>query len=173
MISAPIARRASKCGAIEHLYHYTMSIEKEIRQVKFVSEYQKLNLNLIYTYNWTTECSKKFFEKANLTSQQFNILRILRGSGKPLSTHQIRQRMLDKMSDTSRIVDRLIKKGLVEKMTCKNDRRLVDITISAAGLSLLAELDKHSQELHSHLTHLSEEDARTINRLLDKLRNGG
>ncbi len=150
-----------------------MSIGKNIGQTRFASEYHKLSLNLIYTYNWTTEQSKKFFEKANLTSQQFNILRILRGSGKPLSTHQIRQRMLDKMSDTSRIVDRLIKKGLVIKMTCKNDRRLVDITISASGLSLLTELDKHTHELHAHLAHLPEEDARTINRLLDKLRNGG
>lgn len=149
-----------------------MSIEKDVRQTKFMSEYHKLSLNLIYTYNWTTEQSKKFFEKANLTSQQFNILRILRGAGKPLSTHQIRQRMLDKMSDTSRIVDRLLKKGLVEKMVCKNDRRLVDITISSLGQTLLAELDQHSHELHSHLAHLPEEDARTINRLLDKLRNG-
>src|SRR5690606_1488435 len=88
-----------------HLHAYTMSIEKDVRQTKFMSEYHKLSLNLIYTYNWTTEQSKKVFEKANLTSQQFNIRRILRGAGKPLSTHQIRQRMLDKMSDTSRIVD--------------------------------------------------------------------
>ena len=86
-----------------------MGIEQEI-QSKFRGEYHKMMVNLIYTYNWVMERSKKFFEKADLTPQQFNILRILRGAGKPLSTMQIRQRMLDKMSDTSRIVERLVKK---------------------------------------------------------------
>lgn len=147
-----------------------MSLEKDINQIKFTSEYHKMNLNLIYTYNWTMEQSKRFFEKANLTLQQYNILRILRGAGKPLSTLQIRQRMLDKMSDTSRIVDRLLKKELVEKVVCQNDRRLVDVTISAKGQILLNNLDDHTHELDAHLTHLSEEEARTINRLLDKLR---
>ena len=102
--------------------------------------------------------------------QQYNILRILRGAGKPLSTLQIRQRMLDKMSDTSRIVDRLLKKELVEKVVCKNDRRLVDVTISEKGLLLLQKLDNHTHELDSHLTSISEDEARTINHLLDKLR---
>ena len=85
-----------------------MSIEKDISQRKFNSEFQKVMVNLIYTHNWMMERMKQFFEQADLTPQQFNILRILRGAGQPLSTLQIRQRMLDKMSDTSRIVDRLI-----------------------------------------------------------------
>ena len=79
-----------------------MSIENDIQQVKFNSEYHKMNVNLFYTYNWAMERAKRFFEKADLTMQQYNILRILRGAGRPLSTLQIRQRMLDKMSDTSR-----------------------------------------------------------------------
>ena len=91
-----------------------MSLEHDI-QSRFRSEHHKIMVNLIYTYNWAMEKSKSFFEKADLTSQQFNILRILRGSGKPLSTMQIRQRMLDKMSDTSRIVDSLLKKGISTK----------------------------------------------------------
>jgi DNA-binding MarR family transcriptional regulator len=147
-----------------------MSIEKDINQVRFNSEYHKMNVNLIYTYNWVMEQSKRFFEKADLTPQQYNILRILRGAGKPLSTMQIRQRMLDKMSDTSRIVDRLVKKQLVEKVTCKNDRRLVDVTISGKGMDLLNDLDNHSQELDSHLSSISVEEAKTMNHLLDKLR---
>jgi DNA-binding MarR family transcriptional regulator len=89
-----------------------MSIDKEINQQKFRNEYQKSEINLIYTYNWMNEQMKCIFDKFDITSQQFNILRILRGAGEPLSTLQIRQRMLDKMSDTSRIVDRLIKKEL-------------------------------------------------------------
>ena len=92
-----------------------MSIEKDIQQQKFRNEYHKTVVNLIFTYKWITEKTKQFFEKGDITSQQYNILRILRGAGKPLSTLQIRQRMLDKMSDTSRIVDRLVKKELVQK----------------------------------------------------------
>lgn len=147
-----------------------MSIEDDIQQSKFNSEYHKMSVNLIFTYNWAMERAKRFFEKADLTMQQYNILRILRGAGKPLSTLQIRQRMLDKMSDTSRIVDRLLKKDLVEKVVCKNDRRLVDVTISDKGLTLLNKLDSHTHELDSHLTGISEDEARVMNQLLDKLR---
>lgn len=148
-----------------------MSLEKDIHQPKFRSEYHKMTVNLIYTYNWVMEMSRRLFEKADLTPQQFNILRILRGSGKPLSTLQIRQRMLDKMSDTSRIVDRLMKKDLVKKVICKTDRRLVDVTISDKGLSLLETLDSYNDELDNQLKGLNEEEAKTLNHLLDKLRN--
>jgi DNA-binding MarR family transcriptional regulator len=150
-----------------------MSIEKDIHQARFNSEYHKMNVNLIFTYNWVMEQSKKFFEKADLTPQQYNILRILRGAATPLSTLQIRQRMLDKMSDTSRIVDRLVKKELVEKVICKTDRRLVDVTISDKGLMLLNKLDSHAHELDSYLSSISEEEAKTMNTLLDKLRRSG
>jgi DNA-binding MarR family transcriptional regulator len=150
-----------------------MSIENDINQARFNSEYHKMNVNLIYTYNWVMEQSKRFFEKADLTPQQYNILRILRGAATPLSTLQIRQRMLDKMSDTSRIVDRLLKKDLVEKVVCKNDRRLVDVTISEKGLNLLNKLDGYTNELDTNLSSISVEEARTMNHLLDKLRKSG
>jgi DNA-binding MarR family transcriptional regulator len=150
-----------------------MSIEKDINQSRFHNEYHKLNVNLIYTYNWMMERSKKFFENADLTVQQYNVLRILRGSGKPLSTMQLRQRMLDKMSDTSRIVDRMLKKELVEKIENQADRRLVDITISKKGMSLVNRLDKNTHELYSNLRSLSEDEAQMLNVLLDKLRNSG
>jgi DNA-binding MarR family transcriptional regulator len=148
-----------------------MSLENDIQQTKFRNEYQKAVINLIYTFNWLSEKNKQFFEKADITSQQFNILRILRGAGGPLSTLQIRQRMLDKMSDTSRIVDRLVKKELVKKVICKTDRRLVDVTISEKGLSLLKELDGYNDELDSIVGNISEEEAKTLNQLLDKMRN--
>jgi len=147
-----------------------MSIENDIHQTKFNSEYHKMNVNIIYTYNWIMEQSKRFFEKADLTPQQFNILRILRGAAKPMSTLQIRQRMLDKMSDTSRIVDRLIKKEFVQKIVCKTDRRLVDVTITEKGLNLLNMLDQATHELDSNLSSLSVEEAEKMNLLLDKLR---
>jgi MarR family transcriptional regulator, 2-MHQ and catechol-resistance regulon repressor len=148
-----------------------MSIENDIQQAKFRNEYQKMSVNLIYTYNWLMEKNKLFFDKADITSQQFNILRILRGAGTPLSTLQIRQRMLDKMSDTSRIVDRLVKKELVQKVICKTDRRLVDVTISEKGLSLLEELDGYNDEMDRTVGNITEEEARMINQLLDKIRS--
>jgi DNA-binding MarR family transcriptional regulator len=148
-----------------------MSIEKDIQQPKFRNEYHKTVVNLIFTYNWITEKTKQFFEKGDITSQQYNILRILRGAGKPLSTLQIRQRMLDKMSDTSRIVDRLVKKELVQKVICKTDRRLVDVTITDTGLQLLERLDSYNEQMDAMLGNLTEEDAKLLNNLLDKIRS--
>lgn len=148
-----------------------MSIDKDINQKKFRNEYQRVIINLIYTYNWVTEQSKSILEKGDVTSQQFNILRILRGAGEPLSTLQIRQRMLDKMSDTSRIVDRLILKGFVKKNVCKTDKRLVDVSITDKGKKLLEKLDKYETEMDAIAGNLSEADAKALNKLLDKIRN--
>ncbi len=148
-----------------------MGIEKDISQSKFRSEYQKATINLIYTFNWMNERIKLMLDKYDITPQQFNILRILRGAGKPLSTLQIRQRMLDKMSDTSRIVDRLQKKGLVQKVICEGDRRLVDVTISDLGMQLLERLDAHQDDMDSVFKNLDEEQAITLNNLLDKIRS--
>ena len=149
-----------------------MTLENDINQHAFRNEYQKSVLNLIYTFNWMNEKLNRTFERFEVTQQQFNILRILRGAGKPLSTLQIRQRMLDKMSDTSRIVDRLIAKELVKKVTCENDRRLVDVTITPKGLELLSELDKYQDEMDGLFSRLSDEEAKTLNTLLDKVRGG-
>jgi DNA-binding MarR family transcriptional regulator len=148
-----------------------MNIETAINQPKFKNEYQKVGINIIYTFNWLTEKMRLIFEAFDLTPQQFNILRILRGAGKPLSTLQIRQRMLDKMSDTSRIVDRLIIKGLVKKSICKTDKRLVDVTITEKGKNLLIKLDKHQSELDNVTNKLTEAEAKQLNFLLDKVRN--
>lgn len=147
-----------------------MSIENDIQQAKFRNEYHKVSVNLIYTSNWLMEKNKQFFDNADITPQQFNILRILRGAGTPLSTLQIRQRMLDKMSDTSRIVDRLVKKELVKKVICKTDRRLVDVTITEKGLSLLEGLDGFNNDMDSSVGNLTEEEAVILNGLLDKMR---
>ena len=147
-----------------------MSLEKDISQTNFRNEHQKAAINLIYSYNWMNEQMKSFFDRVDITSQQFNILRILRGAGKPLSTLQIRQRMLDKMSDTSRIVDRLIAKGLVKKVVCKSDKRLVDVSITDKGKKLLEKTDKYEPEMDALIGALSEAEAKTLNKLLDKLR---
>src|SRR6201991_4440211 len=150
-----------------------MALENEINQRKFRTEYQKARINIIYTSNWLSEKVSSFFEESDITPQQFNILRILRGEGKALSTMQIRQRMLDKMSDTSRIVDRLVKKGLVKKSPNAEDRRLVDVVITPKGKKLLEKIDPFEDHADKFMTSLSEEETKTLNDLLDKLRNVG
>lgn len=147
-----------------------MSLEKDINQKEFRNEYQKGIINLIYTYNWMNEKMKSFFDKEGITGQQYNILRILKGAGIPISTLQIRERMLDKMSDTSRIVDRLVIKGLVKKNTCKADKRLVDVSITQKGIKLLESFNKYESEMDAVVGNLSETETKTLNKLLDKLR---
>jgi DNA-binding MarR family transcriptional regulator len=147
-----------------------MSIEKDISQASFRNENQKGIINLIYTYNWMNEKMKKVFDKEGITAQQYNILRILRGAGKPISTLQIRERMLDKMSDTSRIVDRLILKGLAKKTICPNDKRLVDVSISTKGKALLEKIDLSEKDMDAILSNLTDREAKTLNKLLDKIR---
>ncbi len=148
-----------------------MAIENDINQSKFRNEHQKAAINLIYTFNWMNEKFDKIFDQFDITQQQFNILRILRGAGAPLSTLQIRQRMLDKMSDTSRIVDRLVKKNLVKKNICKEDRRLVDVIITEKGKRLLEKIDLRSEEMDAVFKNLNQNDAKNLNQLLDKIRN--
>jgi MarR family transcriptional regulator, 2-MHQ and catechol-resistance regulon repressor len=148
-----------------------MGIDKDIQQAKFRNVFQKANINLIYTIGWMRDKTKCIFDAEDITPQQFNILRILRGSfPQPLSTLQIRERMLEKMSDTSRIVDRLITKGLVKKLTCKKDRRLVDVIISDKGKKLLEKLDARQDEMDAVLGNLTEKEAATLSDLLDKIR---
>ncbi len=148
-----------------------MGIEKDILQSTFRNEYQKGIINFIYTYNWMNEKMKFIFDKEKITGQQFNILRILRGAGNPLSTLQIRQRMLDKMSDTSRIVDRLVLKDLVKKNTCPSDKRLVDVSITDKGKKLLEKIDRYENEMDGIFGNLSAAEAKTLNNLLDKIRS--
>jgi MarR family 2-MHQ and catechol resistance regulon transcriptional repressor len=147
-----------------------MGIEKDIHQRSFRNEFQKALINMIFTHNWMMERMKKMFGQEDLTPQQFNILRILRGADEPLSTLQIRQRMLDKMSDTSRIVDRLVVKGLVKKNTCKVDKRLVDVVITPKGKKLLEKFDEMEDDMDAIIGNLSEEDAKNLNLILDKIR---
>jgi MarR family transcriptional regulator, 2-MHQ and catechol-resistance regulon repressor len=151
-----------------------MGIDKDIQQAKFQNPHQKAAINLIYTLSWMRERTKTIFDSEDITPQQFNILRILRGSfPEPLSTLRIRERMLEKMSDTSRMVDRLITKGLVKKITCKNDRRLVDVIITDKGKKMLERLDTRQHEIDAVLGNLSEKDANILSDLLDKIRDGG
>jgi DNA-binding MarR family transcriptional regulator len=148
-----------------------MKLEDEINQKKFKSETQKLIINMLYTSNWLEGKMKIFFDEAELTPQQYNVLRILRGSKESLSTNQIRERMLDKMSDASRIVDRLIVKNLATKKTHSSDKRLVQVEITKKGLKLLEHLDPKILEMEAGMTGLTKTESATMNALLDKMRN--
>lgn len=150
-----------------------MSLEQDIQQSKFRNEHQKAVVNLLFTVSWLKEQTRAIFDPEEITPQQFNILRILRGSHpKPLSTQAIRDRMLEKMSDTSRIVDRLIVKGLVKKVTCESDRRLVDVQITDKGRKLLERIDLKENEMDEIVKGLNEAEAKELNQLLDKIRQG-
>ena len=149
-----------------------MKIEEAINQKKFKTEFQKATVNLIYTHNWLNNKFKKFLKTYKITQQQFNVLRILRGQfPEPISTSTIRNRMLDKMSDASRIVDRLCKKGLVERRVCSTDKRLVDEIINEEGLKLLSEIDLHQDTIDIAKNGLTVEEASQLSDLLDKMRN--
>jgi DNA-binding MarR family transcriptional regulator len=151
-----------------------MGLEKDIQQSSFSGQNQKAVINLIYTYHWVTEQIKIILFEEDITLQQYNILRILRGSDpRPLSTLTIRERMLDKMSDTSRIVDRLLLKKLVSKRLCNTDKRLVDVSITSEGKAMLQRIDARDNEMRSVMEKLNEEELTTLNGLLDKLRGSG
>ena len=149
-----------------------MKLEQAIQQSSFTSNFQKLTLNFIYTYNIFKEEQKNFFKPYSITPQQYNVLRILRGSyPKPYTTSQVRDRMLDKMSDASRIVERLVKKGLVKRSTTKSDKRLVDVVISDRGLELLTAIDKPlDHEMNATFIKFTDEERETFTTLLDKMR---
>lgn len=148
-----------------------MKLEQEIKQSKFTNDYQKLAVNILFTHGWLMSFQKKFFEEHELTTTQYNILRILRGqSPNPISINLLKERMLDKMSDTSRLIERLRKKDLVDRKICKNDRRKSDVKITEKGLELLKKLDDVDEKMEKVLSNLSKQEVKTMNLLLDKMR---
>jgi DNA-binding MarR family transcriptional regulator len=148
-----------------------MKIEEEIKQALFKSEFQKLVINLKFTSGWVSGFLNKALKNYGLSPQQFNVLRILKGQyPKPSSLILIRERMLDKESNASRLIDKLEKAKLTKRVQCPEDRRQVDITITDKGIRLLNEVNPKVDEVISEVINLNEEDARKLNLLLDKLR---
>ncbi|MEO6686841.1 MAG: MarR family transcriptional regulator [Dyadobacter sp.] len=149
-----------------------MSIETDIKQKKFRSPYQRMALNLVYTSNWMQYQQMEIFRNFDITSQQFNVLRILRGQyPNPIKVSDIADRMLDKNSNTSRLIDKLLLKKLVDRKSCPNDRRAVDVIITGEGLSLLKEIDPEIEKWDDNVSGITHEEADIISLLLDKLRN--
>ena len=149
-----------------------MKIENAIKQTKpFANAYEKLVVNMLYTSTWLAAKQKDFFGQYGLTVKQYNILRILRGAGEPISTAEIRSRMLDRMSDASRIVDRLEKKNLVLKNSCPADQRKVDVTLNEKSRDLLLTIDQEIQTWQNSFLNLNEKEAESLSNLLDKMRS--
>lgn len=148
-----------------------MGIEEDIQSTNFEDNYHKMVINLAYTSGWINNHMRPEFEKFNLTQQQFNILRILRGQyPKPATINLLKERMIDKMSDASRIVDRLVQKNLVSRCTNSRDRRAVDIRISDEGLEVLKKMDGSIKTKDFFKENLTEEEAGQLSDLLDKMR---
>jgi DNA-binding MarR family transcriptional regulator len=151
-----------------------MKIEEAIKQSHFQSEYQKMVVNIIYTSNWLLSQNAKALKPLGLTTQQFNILRILKGQfPNPAPVSLLTERMLDKMSNASRLVDKLEEKQLVQRTTCKKDRRQVDVVLTENGIKILEEANLLMKSDTDAQKALTEKESKVLNELLDKLRSIG
>ncbi|MEX1001999.1 MAG: MarR family transcriptional regulator [Crocinitomicaceae bacterium] len=145
-------------------------IEKEI-QSTFKNEYHKLLVNIHLTSSRLGEVLQEEMKKHDITSTQYNVLRILRGQHpNAVNIGVIKERMIERSSDVSRIIERLVKKNLIERKENQQDRRQKDVRISDKGLQILAETDKIDHHIKDLLGHLSNSEAQQLNTLLDKAR---
>ena len=148
-----------------------MGINTDIKQKKFKSEFEKVVVNLIFTRNWFEQQQQKVLKPAGLTLAQYNVMRILRGQHPEVCTvNLIIDRMLDRMSNVSRIVDKLVSKELVSRIPSKVDRRAVDVYITDKGLEVLSSLDITLQSLFDEINSFSDDECQQINNFLDRFR---
>jgi len=150
----------------------SQSLKDELKTKKFRNHHQEVALNILYTSGWIHSRLLPILKTYGLSAQQYNVLRILRGSTPhTLSLGELKSRMLDRMSDTSRIVDRLVKSGYVRRSTDRTDRRVSPIGITEKGMKLIEALDEKDHELDAITGNLNKEEALLLSRLLDKIRS--
>lgn len=148
-----------------------MTLEEAIQQDKFESEFHKAGINILFTSSWLYNINATRLKLHGVTPEQYNVLRILRGSHpKPLMLADITSRMIDKSSNATRLVEKLRQKGLVRREICENNRRQVDIVVTPKGQEVLARIDKDSDAWLATLKNISKAEAQELNRILDKLR---
>ena len=149
-----------------------MKIQDEIKQSKFKNQYQKAALNVLFTASWMNKINSDALKDYNISIQQFNVLRILKGMHpKPASVKILTERMIDKMSNASRLVDKLITKKLVVRKACPGDRRQVDVFITELGMKTVEEASitlEHS--LFNSVNGITEKEAALLSDLLDRMR---
>lgn len=150
-----------------------MSLEKEIQQQKFSNELEKAAVNILFTSGWIHALNTARLKKYDITPEQFNVLRILRGSHpKPLMLADITSRMLDRNSNATRLVEKLRQKNFCKREICETNRRQVDISITEKGFEILKAIDREESEWIGKLKNISKQEAMELNRILDKLRGG-
>ncbi len=142
-------------------------ISKDI-QSKFPNNKVKAIINIKYTANWLNSKENEFFNPYGISPQQFNILRILRGAKAPMKVQEIKERMIERAPNLTRLTDKLCDKKLIERVRCEHDRRVVYVNISNEGLKLLSEIDKTID--YDFLENFTEEEALQLSNLLDKIR---
>jgi DNA-binding MarR family transcriptional regulator len=147
-------------------------VEEEIKQnKKFSNEFEKLAVNILYTSSWLEAQNIQRFKPYGISPQQYNVLRILRGSSpKPLMLSDISSRMIDKNSNATRLVEKLRLKGFVKREVCENNRRQVDIVITSKGLDLLTEIDNATDTWGESFKSITKSEAEALNNVLDRLR---
>ena len=156
-----------------NVVHTSMKIEEVIKTRQPMEVATKTVINLMYTSRVVEEAVTSIFKEYNLTNQQYNVLRILRGQkNKPANLSTLQERMIDRSSNTTRLVDKLIQKKLVTRNVCPDNRRKVEISITETGLDILEKLDPITSQTNKDvLQNLNSEELKTLNNLLDKLRN--
>lgn len=148
-----------------------MNVDEQLNTATYENEKHRLRVNLLYSSYWLADRIGEFLKPYGITQQQFNILRILRGqSPDPISTKELRERMIVSGSDTSRLLDRLIEKGFAWKRPCPHDGRLIQAFISEGGEKLLSHIDNQIHELDAVMDNLSEKETLVLNQLLNKMR---
>jgi DNA-binding MarR family transcriptional regulator len=147
-----------------------MPLEEDIRQPKFSSEYQKASINIQFTSSWLYNQNSLYLKKFDITPEQFNVLRILRGSHpEAMMLADITSRMIDKSSNCTRLVEKLRVKGLVTRKLCEDNRRQVDISLTEKGITLLKKIDM--EPMTGIMGVITKAEAKELNRILDKLRD--
>lgn len=149
-----------------------MGLEEDVKQSKFTNEHQKVMVNILFTSSWLNNRNATYFKKFNISPEQFNVLRILRGSHpNPMRLADIAERMIEKNSNCTRLVEKLRQKELVDRQLCESNRRQVDISITEKGLSVLSEIDRDYDQWLSIQKTITKAEAIELNRILDKLRS--
>lgn len=158
-------------ATLDTIKHIEMGLNKDIKQKKFKSEFEKTAVNLIFTSNWFDLQQQKVLKPHGLTLAQYNVMRILRGQHPEVCTvNLIIDRMLDRMSNVSRIVDKLVTKQYVSRIPNKEDRRAVDVCITDQGLEILEKLDQSLNSLFKEINNFTEDECRQVNNFLDRFR---
>ncbi len=148
-----------------------MKLEEEI-QTTFKTEKEQVYLNILFTANWLKYPLEKIFKPYQLSMQQYNVLRILRGYKEPMTVNNIKSRMVDKTPNVTRLTDKLIEKNLVKRVNCEHDRRVIYIQLLEEGKKRCEEITAQIEKKKEEIIVLSEEEATELNRLLTKIRKG-